>query len=155
MMMFSYSFQMKRSRVKGGMKFILSKLRLCVLLPALALAACADVNAPFVYFPGGQAAIQKQKPLKTNLTMVCFNPGAARFEQVAELALEECRLRGFEQSKLIGYDYWQCRVAVPHRAYFVCSGGKADKPGMTAPSEMIENVQMIDPWAASALPVNR
>jgi hypothetical protein len=130
-------------------------LRHISLLFALALAACADMNAPFVYFPSGSADIRKQKPPKVNLTMVCFNPGAASYEQVAELALGECRLRGFEQSKLIGYDYWQCRVAVPHRAYFICSGGKADKPGMTPPTELTENLQLVDPWTGGALPTNR
>jgi hypothetical protein len=152
MTMCSKAFQGGFSRVKEGMKLPRRPLLLLVLL---ALSACADVNAPFVYFPGGQAALQKQKPPKTNLAMVCFNPGAASYEQVAELAVEECRLRGFEKAKLAGYDYWQCRVAVPHRAFFICSGGKADKPGMTPPTEFTENIQFTDPWTGSALPVNR
>ncbi len=151
-MMFSNAFQRGFSRVKGGMKSLIPSV---ALLAVLGLSACADVNAPFVYFPGGQAAIQKQKPAKTKITMVCFNPGAASYEQVTELALEECRLRGFETTKLVGYDYWQCRVAVPHRAYYVCSGGKADKPGMLVPQEQIENIHFVDPWTGSAIPVNR
>jgi hypothetical protein len=152
MTMFSNPFQRGFSQVKEGMKL---PRRPIFLLALLGLSACADVNAPFVYFPGGNAAIQKQKPSKTNLAMVCFNPGAASYEQVAELAGEECRLRGFEKARLAGYDYWQCRVAVPHRAYFICSGGKADKPGMVPPTEFTENIQLTDPWTGSALPVNR
>ncbi len=87
-------------------------------LPALVLglSGCAQPS-PFVDSVNRPLDVQKRVPTYTAID-VCFTDRHS-LEEVTELANEECA-KGDKKAVYLGYQSWQCRLTVPHRARFYC-----------------------------------
>lgn len=101
-------------------------------MPALllGLAGCAE-PLPFVDGTWRPLDVQRKKPTYTTVD-VCFTDRHS-LEEVTELANEECA-KGDKKAVYLGYQSWQCRIMVPHRARFYCL-----KDGEAVPARQISD----------------
>lgn len=82
----------------------------------LGLSGCAE-PLPFVDSVNRPLDVQKKKSTYTAVD-VCFTDRHS-LEEVTALANEECA-KGDKKAVYLGYQSWQCRLTVPHRARFYC-----------------------------------
>jgi hypothetical protein len=108
-----------------------NRLFLALFLP-MALVACESAE-PFVDNIGQSARVTKEK-VTYGLVRVCFKEGD-QMEALQELASEECG-RGNFQAVYLAWQKWQCRLTVPHVAFFYCV-----EPGGKPPASALRSIQ--------------
>jgi hypothetical protein len=109
----------------------LKKLIVALLIP-LALAACESAE-PFVDDPTQSMRVVKQKATY-GLVRVCFNDGD-EMEELQELAEEECGKANLD-AVYLAWQKWQCRLTVPHVAFFYCV-----EPGQKPPPSVFRSLE--------------